>query len=562
MFSKILIANRGEIAVRIARTCRERDVRSVAVYSDVDAKARHVSVADEAVHLPGVSPTDTYLDQAAIIAAAKESGAEAIHPGYGFLSENADFAEAVTEAGLVWIGPPAAATRAVGDKISARRLAISAGVPVVPGLTDPVTDVAVVAAFAKEHGYPIAIKASGGGGGRGLKVARSEDELEAALASAVREAEAYFSSSEVFVERYLDAPKHLEVQILATAPGEALWLGVRDCSLQRRHQKLIEETPPPLFSERAAEMGTAAVAIAKACGYVNAGTCEFLADADGSFYFLEVNARLQVEHTVTEEVLGLDLVACQLQIASGDTTGVDQDNVESHMHGHSIECRINAEDPSRGFIPVPGTIGRYAEPNGLGVRVDSGYVSGDTIPDAYDSLIAKVITWGNDREEARVRMLRALDEMTIEGVSTTIPAHRLLLEEPSFVEGTHTTRTVEGTGVLDPLQTVAEQVESVDVLMVQGRAVRLWNPAMSASAAAAVHGGAPAGGDLVAPMQGTILKVLVEEGTEVEAQEPLVILEAMKMETTIAASQAGRVSEVQVSPGDTVGAGELLVVVE
>jgi acetyl-CoA/propionyl-CoA carboxylase biotin carboxyl carrier protein len=562
MFDKILVANRGEIAVRIARTCRERGVACVAVHSDVDGASRHVAIAHEAVHLPGVAPTDTYLNMGAVIDAAVSTGAQAIHPGYGFLSENATFAEAVEEAGLVWVGPPAAAIRALGDKIGARRIAEAAGVPVVPGITEPITDVRLIREFGKAHGFPVAIKASGGGGGRGLKVAHSDDEVEDAFNSARREAQAYFGSEDVYVERYLASPKHLEVQLLALSPSEALWLGVRDCSLQRRHQKLIEETPPPRFAERMPEMGAAAVALSKAAGYVNAGTVEMLADEKGAFYFLEVNARLQVEHTVTEEVLGLDLVACQLQIASGDATGVSQADVEAHMHGHSIECRINAEDPARGFVPTPGVLTRYVEPNGLGVRVDSGYAQGDEVPAAYDSLIAKLITWGNDREEARIRMLRALDEMTVEGVSTTAAAHELLLTNEEFVAGTHTTRTVEGGDVLDSLVAAAPAVSEdneANVLMVGGRAVRFWNPAMSASASAAVHG---ASGDIVAPMQGTILKVVTQEGAQVEAGDALLVLEAMKMETTIAAPAAGTVVKVEVSAGDSVAAGQSLAIVE
>jgi acetyl-CoA/propionyl-CoA carboxylase biotin carboxyl carrier protein len=514
------------------------------------------------VHLPGIAPTDTYLNVAAIIDAARATGAEAIHPGYGFLSENADFADAVVEAGLVWVGPPAEAIRALGDKIGARRIAEGAGVPVVPGLTEPITDPGAIVAFGKEQGFPVAIKASGGGGGRGLKVARSADEVDNAFAAARREAQAYFGSEEVYVERYLEAPKHLEVQLLAPNRDEAMWLGVRDCSLQRRHQKLIEETPPPRFAERASEMGTAAVSLSKAAGYVNAGTVEMLVDTDGGFFFLEVNARLQVEHTVTEEVLGIDLVACQLQIASGDALGFTQADIEDHMHGHSIECRINAEDPAAGFVPAPGKITRYVEPNGLGVRVDSGYAQGDEVPAAYDSLIAKLITWGNDREEARARMLRALDEMTIEGVATTIPAHRLLVSAHPFVSGTHTTRTVEEgslLGSLDGGPALAD--DSADVLLVGGRAVRLWNPAMSASASAAVHG-VSAGGQVVAPMQGTILKVSVVEGQQVAAGDPLMVLEAMKMETTIAAPGPGTVRGLTVVAGDTVGGGQTLAVVE
>jgi acetyl-CoA/propionyl-CoA carboxylase biotin carboxyl carrier protein len=561
MFTKVLIANRGEIAVRVIRTCRELGVGSVAVFSDVDARARHTQFADERVHLPGVAPVDTYLNAASVIEAALATGAEAIHPGYGFLSESAAFAEAVIDAGLVWVGPPPEATRLLGDKISGRKVAQSAGVPVVPGIEGAARDATVVVAFGTEFGYPIAIKAAGGGGGRGLKVARDEDEVVAAFESAQREGEAYFGSREVFVERYLDGPKHLEVQILAPNRDEALWLGVRDCSLQRRHQKLVEETPPPLWQNRVPEMGEAAVALSKASGYVNAGTAEMLVDGEGNFYFLEVNARLQVEHTVTEEVLGIDLVACQLRIASGDSLGFGQ--ADLNFRGHAIECRINAEDPARGFAPTPGTITRLVEPNGLGVRIDSGYASGDEVPAAYDSLIAKLVTWGRDREEARRRMLRALDELVVEGVETTIPAHKILMENEAFVEGTHSTTTVEGSGVLDELSAgVFTPDAPSDVLLIEGRAVRLWNPAMSASASAATHGASASGGDVTAPMQGTVVKVLVATGAKVETGEPLVVLEAMKMETAISAPRAGTVAGLSVAPGDTAAAGQVIATIE
>jgi acetyl-CoA/propionyl-CoA carboxylase biotin carboxyl carrier protein len=561
MFSKILIANRGEIAVRIASTCRELGVGAVAVHSDIDANARHVRVADEAVHLPGVAPTETYLKVSSVLEAARSTGAEAIHPGYGFLSENADFAEAVEAAGLVWVGPPPHAIRSVGDKVSARKIAQSADVPLVPGTLEPVEDPKLILEFGEAHGYPLAIKASGGGGGRGLRVARTPDEVVDAFEAARRESEAYFSSSDVYIERYLEAPKHLEVQLLAPSPTEALWLGVRDCSLQRRHQKLVEETPPPLFAEKMPEMGAAAVALSKACGYVNAGTVEMLVDSDGSFYFLEVNSRLQVEHTVTEEILGLDLVACQLKIASGESLGIQQADIDARMRGHAIECRINAEDPARGFLPAPGKLTDYSEPNGLGVRIDSGYEKGDTVPEAYDSLIGKLITWGSDREEARLRMLRALEEMVIEGVATSIPAHLVLIAEGSFVKGTHTTRTIEGDGVLEGLtSTQAVDDAASNVLLVQGRPVHLWHPSMAASASAAVSAGTSGG--LVAPMQGTILKVLVSVGDAVAAGDALVVLEAMKMETTIAAGQSGTIAEISVAQGESVGAGQVVAVIE
>jgi acetyl-CoA/propionyl-CoA carboxylase, biotin carboxylase, biotin carboxyl carrier protein len=556
MFSKILVANRGEIAVRIARTCEEMAVGSVAVFSDADAGAAHVRRARESVRLPGTAPAETYLNIPRIVAAALDMGAEAVHPGYGFLAENASFARAVMDAGLVWIGPPPEVIDAVGDKIAARRIAVDAGVPVVPGVLDPIEDPEEVSLFGREHGYPLAVKAAGGGGGRGLKIARRPEDVADAFAAARREARAYFGSSDVYVERYLDAPKHLEVQILADGAHEPLWLGVRDCSIQRRHQKLIEETPPPKWQERARDMGEAAVRLATACGYVNAGTVEMLVDADGSFYFLEVNARLQVEHTVTEEVYGVDLVRLQLLVAAGEAVGLEQADLTER--GHAIECRVNAEDPARGFAPTPGTITRYAAPSGRGVRVDSGYEEGDEVPAAYDSLIAKVIACGDTRAAARQRMVAALREFEVDGIHTTIPAHLVLLDEPSFVRGDHTTATVEE-GVLDSLVRDAPS-ETHDVLLVDGRPVRLWNPAMASSAAAAIHGG-PGSGRILAPMQGTIVKVLVEVGREVASGDALFVLEAMKMESAITAPVAGTVTEVHAGRGETVGAGALLVVI-
>ncbi len=558
MFDKVLIANRGEIAVRIARTCRRLGVSTVAVYSDADVRAKHVEACDEGVHLPGVASSETYLNVDALLAAARDMGAEAIHPGYGFLAENAGFAEAVTDSGLVWIGPPADAMRKVGDKISARRLAQEAGTPVLPGLADAIEDAALIVDFGNDVGYPLAIKAAGGGGGRGLKVVHGPDEVGQAFHAARREAESYFGSSEVFVERYLEAPKHLEVQLLSLSESDSLWLGVRDCSLQRRHQKLVEETPPPLHRDIAPLMGEAAVALAKACEYVNAGTAEFLVDSDGSFYFLEVNARLQVEHTVTEEVLGVDLVECQLQVASGESPGLSQADLSQGgrgQGGHAIECRINAEDPARDFVPTPGLITRYAEPSGPGVRVDSGYAEGDEVPSAYDSLVAKLVVTADDREGAIARMLSALDAMKLEGISTTIPAHLLLLVDESFVDGTHTTRTVETSSVLNPLTEPGH-----GVLLIDGHPVKLWHEGMAPSAAAAV--GATGSGELTAPMQGTILKVLVAEGDHVAAGDPLVVLEAMKMETTIAAPKDGTVTVIGVEQGSTTGAGQVLVVIE
>jgi acetyl-CoA/propionyl-CoA carboxylase biotin carboxyl carrier protein len=553
VFDKVMIANRGEIAVRIARSCRALGAGVVSVYSDPDRSALHVQMADESVHLPGTAPADTYLNVTALLEAARRTGAEAIHPGYGFLAEDAGFARAVTDAGLAWVGPSPDALALAGNKLAARRTAEQAGVPLVPGLTEPVESPPTILDFAAEYGYPVAVKAAAGGGGRGLKVARSDGEVSAAFDSARREAKAYFGSDQVYAERYLDDPKHMEVQLLALDPSQALWLGVRDCSLQRRHQKLIEETPPPLFSELADDMGSAAVAFSKACGYVNAGTAEFLVE-DGDFFFLELNARLQVEHCVTEEVFGIDLVACQLAIACGDDTGLTQEGLSPS--GHAIECRIIAEDPSHDFAPTPGRITTYAEPSGDGVRVDTGYRSGDHVPAEYDSLIAKLIVSASDRVGAIKGMRSALETFDIRGIATSIPAHLALLEDPSFVRGDHSTRTLERDDILASLR---PSREATDVLMVGSEPVRLWHPAMAAFAAASASG---VGGAVAAPMQGTILRVLVEPGARVNAGDPLAVLEAMKMESTIAAPTTGTVSEVGVSQGETVRSGQPLVTID
>jgi acetyl-CoA/propionyl-CoA carboxylase biotin carboxyl carrier protein len=556
MFARLLIANRGEIAVRIARTCRELGVETVAVYSEPDTRAYHVRASDRALPLPGVTVGETYARAPAILDAARRSGAEAVHPGYGFLSESASFAAAVIEAGLIWVGPPPEATAALGDKLRARAIAAAAGVPVVPGLDHPVVDAAEVQAWAEGVGYPLALKAAGGGGGRGLRVARRPTEVAGALVAARREAEAYFGSGDVYVERYLEAPRHLEVQILAPGPDVALWLGVRDCSLQRRHQKLVEETPPAGFT-RVEEMGAAATAVAKASAYVGAGTVEFLAEGDGSFYFLEVNARLQVEHTVTEEVFGTDLVAGQLRIAAGEELGFGQADLVAR--GHAIECRINAEDPARGFTPSPGRLLRYREPGGPGVRVDSGYAEGDVVPPAYDSLIAKLVTRGATRTEARRRMLRALDEFEIEGLATTIPAHRRLLADGSFVAATHTTRTVEDSDVIASLPPVADVAGTGATVLVGGRPARLWHPAARAEEAGTR---AALSGEVAAPMAGTVLALLVVAGQEVAAGEPVAVVEAMKMETTLEAPVGGRVAEVGVAEGEVVTSGRLVARIE
>jgi acetyl-CoA/propionyl-CoA carboxylase biotin carboxyl carrier protein len=552
LFSKVLIANRGEIAVRVARTCRELGVETVAIYSDVDAEARHVTAADASIHLPGVVPAETYLNIEAIVEAARSTGAEAVHPGYGFLSERAEAAEAFAASGLVWIGPPIEALRAAGDKVLARRLAESTGVRVVPGTLDPVGGLHEVRAFAEEHGFPVAIKAAAGGGGRGLKIVGSPEEIEGAFDSAVREATAYFGSDQVYLERHLTRPKHVEIQILSPGPGKTAWLGARDCSMQRRNQKIIEETPPPGFQDLVPKMGESAVRVADECGYVNAGTVEFLIDTEtpgGTFYFLEINARLQVEHTITEEVWGIDLVAAQLRIAAGEP--VELEGLEPR--GHAIECRINAENPARRFLPSPGTIVRYREPSGPGVRIDSGFGEGDEIPRAYDSLIAKLVAWGAEREEARRRMIQALADFEIEGIHTTIPAHRTLLEDAAFVEGTYTTGTVESTA-FDSAPAAPGPVEA------EPSPLRLWHPAIAGSISAAAGTRGAAGETVVAPMHGTILRVVVSPGDTVNAGDHVAVLEAMKMETFLTAPVGGRVEEIAAAQGEVVEAGQVVAV--
>jgi acetyl-CoA/propionyl-CoA carboxylase, biotin carboxylase, biotin carboxyl carrier protein len=555
MFKRVLVANRGEIAVRIARTCRELGVTPVGVYSDLDGRSLHVSEMHESVRLEGDTAAATYLSSDALIAAAKDLGAEAIHPGYGFLSEDASFAEAVTGAGVIFIGPPVDALRASGDKLRARRMAADAGVPTVPGGNEPCPDHSAAVGLAQRVGLPVAIKAAGGGGGRGLKVAHSVEDVPLAFDAARREAQDYFSSSEVYIERYLEAPKHLEVQILAPSPDDVLWLGLRDCSLQRRNQKLVEETPPARFRHLEAAMGGAAVGFARACGYVGVGTVEMLVDpVTDSFYFLEMNARLQVEHTVTEEVYGVDLVACQLLIAAGEWRDARPRGLQPR--GHAIECRINAEDPATGFTPAPGRITGYREPAGLGVRVDSGYRGGDEIPSAYDSLIAKLVAWGANRHQAVRRMRRALDDFVIEGVPTTISAHHVMLSDESFLAGSHTTALV-GELAASFGAAVSPSGETGGVVIVGGRPARLWHPAM---AAAATHAsGSPGEGVVVAPMQGVVLEVLVAEGEGVAEGDALVRLEAMKMETVVCAPRQAEVTRVAVAAGETVSAGGVVV---
>jgi acetyl-CoA/propionyl-CoA carboxylase, biotin carboxylase, biotin carboxyl carrier protein len=586
--SKVLIANRGEIAVRIIRTCREVGVQSIAVYSDLDRDALWVRLADEAYALGGRTAAESYLNTPRILEVLAASDADALHPGYGFLSENADFARAVTGAGVTWIGPPSEAIEVMGDKISSRLAALRAGVAGVPGTTEVIRSADEVVAFGDANGWPVAIKAAYGGGGRGIRVVNTAAEAAEALEAAQREAEKSFGRSESYLERYLTWPRHVEVQVFCDRYGNAVHLGTRDCSAQRRHQKLIEEAPAPGVPDATLEaMGAAAVKVARACGYVNAGTVEFIY-ADGEFFFLEMNTRLQVEHPVTEQVTGLDLVALQLAVASGAPLGFTQEDVV--LAGHAFEVRLNAEDPAGGrFLPSPGTITRFRRPDGYGVRTDSGYEDGDTISQFYDNLVAKVVTWGPDRETARRRMIRALEETEISGVATTLPAELAMLSHPDFVAVRHSTNWVEtrldlsGIAAAPPAAPPTDHGEprvrrDVDV-EVNGRRymVSLWVPEQATAAGSASRarppsaarrvasgasaGGAAGAGTVSVPMQGTIVKVLVSVGDTVEVGQPVTVLEAMKMENNITAEAAGRVTEVRVKPGDSVGAGDVVVVI-
>ena len=568
---RVLIANRGEIAVRVIRTCRELGLPTVAVYSDVDRDALHVELADRAYHIGPASPALSYLNLETILDVARRSGATMVHPGYGFLAENPDFARACAEAGLTFIGPPPEAMEMMGDKAAARRTAEQVGVPVIPGLSEPV-GAAEALKVAQRIGFPLAVKAAFGGGGRGMHLVPSAAELEDAVERSSREAKSYFGRPEVYLERYLASAHHVEAQILCDAQGNASFLGERDCSLQRRYQKLVEESPSPVVDGHLrSRIGEAALAIAGASGYRNAGTIEFLVEDDGSFYFLEMNTRLQVEHPVTEMVAGLDLVRMQIEVALGEKVAPGTPD----LRGHAIECRINAEDPAADFLPRPGLVSRLRFPAGPFVRVDAGITEGRTVPGDYDSLFAKLIVWGEDREAARRRMLRALDEFDVEGVPTTIPFHRWVLNTITFREGSHTTRWVERAleeGMFRP--EIADEDPSSPpspaghlVVEVGGRRipVKVWGEDLAApppapeSAAHAHHAGAP--GAVVAPMQGTILKVLVEEGQEIEAGAVVCILEAMKMENHIAATQDGTVGSVDVSPGDVVQGGQTIATI-
>jgi len=582
-FSKVLVANRGEIAVRVFRSLRELGIGTVAVYSEPDRDKVHVAVADEAYLLGPGPAAESYLRGDRIIEVAKRAGAEAIHPGYGFLAENAGFARSVQDAGLTWIGPPPDAIEAMGSKIAARERMRAAGVPIVPGATEPAESVADVLAVAEEIGFPVAIKASSGGGGKGLKVAMSADEVDRAFESARREGEAYFADPAVYVERYLEDPRHVEVQVLADAHGNVVHLGERDCTIQRRHQKLVEETPSPAVDEAMRErIGRVAVDAAAAVGYRSAGTVEGLLATDGSYYFLEMNTRIQVEHTVTEMVTGLDLVREQILIAAGQQLGIAQDDVV--LRGHAIECRINAEDAANGFLPSPGRITAYREPAGPGVRVDSAIRPGDEVSGLYDPLVAKLIVHDVDRERARRRMLRALEEYVIEGTTTLVPFHRSLLESPCFIAGETCAGIVESEELARRVQELAEErvgltaVASTDgvgahsrVLAVEldGRLheVRLQQPEPPWSGAARRHREraqrlTAAGSDaVVSPMQGTVLEVEVADGDAVEAGRVICVVEAMKMENPIVAHADGVVSELGVAVGEQVANGQVICLI-
>jgi len=590
VFDKVLIANRGEIAVRVIRTCRELGIATAAVYSELDVDALHVRLADEAYALGGQTAAESYLSTESILSALGRSGADAVHPGYGFLAENAEFARAVGAAGATFVGPPPAAIEVMGDKINARLAAARAGVTGVPGRSEPLDDPSEIIEFGETNGWPVAIKAAFGGGGRGMKVVSDAAEAASAMEAAQREAQSYFGRPEVYLERYLAWPRHIEMQVFADRLGNAVWLGERDCSCQRRHQKLIEESPAPGFPDSVREtMGEAALQICRACDYEGAGTVEFLYE-DETFYFLEMNTRLQVEHPVTELLTGLDLVEWQLRIAAGEPIPLTQAEITERVRGHAIEARINAEDPAAGkFLPSPGTISKLRLPQGFGVRVDSGYETGDTVTQFYDNLVAKIIVWGSDREAARRRLLRALSEMEVAGIATTTPAIEVILTHPDFIEARHSTSWVETVPDFSDKEDTARTpappegsekmvIKDVDA-EVDGRRyrVRLWVPDVSASSRSATGGGRAAtvarprtgsgpvlasDGKVTVPMQGTIVKVLVAEGDVIEADQTLCVLEAMKMENPINVDRAGTVRELRISVGDSLGAGDVVAVIE
>ena len=584
VLKKILIANRGEIAVRVIRAAREMGIQTVAVYSELDRNALHVRLADEAYALGGQTAAESYLNTEAIVSAITESGADAVHPGYGFFSENADFARAITAMGVAWIGPPPEAIDEMGDKVSSRIAAQRGGAPIVPGTTEFAQGPDEIRAFGNEFGWPVCIKAAYGGGGRGMKVVESADEVDDAMASAQREAKAFFGRDEVYVERYLTWPRHVEVQLVGDMQGNVVWVSTRDCSAQRRHQKLIEEAPAPGLPDGVEEaMGEAAVKAAKAVGYHNAGTVEFIYQ-EGEFFFLEMNTRLQVEHPVTEEITGIDLVEWQIRVASGEALPMTQEEVIARRDGAAIEVRINAEDPAGGkFLPSPGPIESLKTPSGFGVRFDTGYESGDEISQYYDNLVGKLIVWGKDRPTAIARTITALEEMEVKGVATTIPADLAILRHSDFADVTHSTKWVEQTLDLSdvssapsaaPAEDAEPLVERKTTVEVNGKRfdVKMWVPETVGVAAApsakkprrAAGGGAGGGGGngtITVPMQGTIVKIEVEVGQEVEAGQSLLVLEAMKMENQINSDVSGTVAEIKVSAGDTVGGGDTVMVI-
>jgi acetyl-CoA/propionyl-CoA carboxylase biotin carboxyl carrier protein len=571
--ARLLVANRGEIAVRIFRACRELGITGLAIYSETDRDAFHLGFADEAYFVGGTPPAESYLNIDHILDAARKAGADAVHPGYGFLAENPTFAQAVLDAGLIWVGPPPAAVAAMGDKVAARKVAAAAGVPMVPGTLEPAGGPEAVEAFAAEHGWPVAVKAIHGGGGRGFRVVRSAADAPGAFESAGREAGLAFGNRELYLERYLDQPRHVEIQVLGDTQGNVVHLGERECSLQRRHQKLVEECPSAVVDPQTrAAMGQAAVTLCRRAGYYSAGTAEFLlehAPAGPRFYFLELNTRLQVEHPVTEIVTGLDLVKAMIRIAEGDPLPFTQEQVR--MRGHAIECRINVEDPARNFMPSPGVITEYREPAGPGIRVDAGATGGTRIPESYDSLIAKLICYGADRPEAIARMRRALDEYRVEGVATTLPFHRLVAAADWFAEARFSTSTVETALDLSGLppgpagQPGDARARDFTVELSGKRfEVRLWERSDTRRAKphqpgpGTRHGHAGVGETITAPMQGTILRTLVEEGATVAAGDPVLVLEAMKMENVIVAHRDGVVRSLKVAAGDSVQLGAAL----
>jgi len=581
VFRKVLVANRGEISVRIIRALREMGVTSVAVYSDVDRGSLHAQLADEAYHVGPTPALESYLNVDKLIEVGKRSGAEAVHPGYGFLAESASFARAVTEAGMTWIGPHPEAIEAMGSKVESRRIMAKAGVPITPGTEDLVKSAESILEFAAEHGYPVAVKASSGGGGKGFAVAHDKTEAEAAFERAGREGEAYFGDGSVYLEKYLPAPRHIEIQVMRDKHGNAVHLGERDCSIQRRHQKLVEECPSPAMTpEMRDAMGRAAVDAAEAVGYDSAGTCEFLVEkgeAGDEFFFLEMNTRVQVEHPVTEEVTGIDIVQTGIRIAAGEPLPFSQEDVT--WRGHAIEVRLNAEDPANGFVPSPGAVTVYEEPGGPGVRVDSSLKGPGVVPESYDPLFAKLIVRGVDRGDALRRLRRALTEFRVEGIATTLPFFRALLDDEHFVSGSYTTGFVAER--LDELEIEASSagaagessekaVRDVEV-EVNGKLfrVRVYSDEEAGRSSGPLRrkGGTSrrAGGGegaVAAPMQGTIVRVNVEQGQEVAADEAVCVLEAMKMETEIRTQKAGKVSGVLVEAGDTVRSGQPLVIVE